>query len=78
LGSLPFEISHKLGKTHQNVLISVKGNPRRATEKVGPASKFIAMNMEDASFCVANAPNVFSGRRKPGLAVVDNLTIASQ
>lgn len=41
-GSLPirtarqFEISRKLGKTHQNVLVFVKGDPRKATEAVGP------------------------------------------
>ena len=40
-GSLPiraarqFEISRKLGKTHQNVLVFVKGDPRKATEAVG-------------------------------------------
>lgn len=40
-GSLPiragkqFEASRKLGKTHQNVLVFVKGDPRAATEAVG-------------------------------------------
>jgi len=32
----PFASSRKLGKTHQNVLIFVKGNPRQATIAVGP------------------------------------------
>ena len=42
VGSLPiragrqFESGRKLGKTHQNVLVFVKGDPKRATEAVGP------------------------------------------
>ena len=42
VGSLPirvgrqFESGRKLGKTHQNVLVFVKGDPRRATEACGP------------------------------------------
>lgn len=42
VGSLPvrtrrqFEAGRKLGKTHQNVLIFVKGDPKRATAAVGP------------------------------------------
>jgi hypothetical protein len=41
-GSLPvrvgkqFEAGRKLGKTHQNVLIFVKGDPKKATEACGP------------------------------------------
>ena len=41
-GSLPirvrrqFEVSRKLGTTHQHVLIFIKGDPRIATEAVGP------------------------------------------
>jgi DNA modification methylase len=41
IGSLPiraaraFESSRKLGKTHQNVLIFVKGDAKKATEKIG-------------------------------------------
>lgn len=40
-GSLPiragkqFEASRKLGKTHQNVLVYCKGDPKRATERLG-------------------------------------------
>ena len=40
-GSLPiragkaFEVSRKLGKTHQQVLVFVKGDPRRATAACG-------------------------------------------
>ena len=40
-GSLPirvgkgFEISRKLGKTHQHVLVFVKGDPKRATAACG-------------------------------------------
>ena len=33
-----FETSRKLGKTHQNVLIFVKGDPKKAAEKVGKVS----------------------------------------
>ena len=42
VGSLPvragkqFTATRKLGKTHQNVLVFVKGDPRKATEAVGP------------------------------------------
>ncbi len=41
VGSLPirvgkqFNASRKLGKTHQNVLVFCKGDPRKATEEVG-------------------------------------------
>jgi DNA methylase len=41
MGSLPIRInkqfsgSRKLGKTHQNVLVFVKGDPRKATEAIG-------------------------------------------
>lgn len=42
VGSLPirtakqFRSGRKLGKTHQNVLVFVKGNPRQAVEALGP------------------------------------------
>ena len=42
VGSLPvrvsrqFEIGRKLGKTHQNVLVFCKGDPRKATRACGP------------------------------------------
>ena len=42
VGSLPirvarmFESARKLGKTHQNLVVFVKGDPKRATEAVGP------------------------------------------
>ena len=42
VGSLPirvgkqFESGRKLGKTHQNVLVFVKGDPRKATQACGP------------------------------------------
>ncbi len=51
VGSLPirvarqFEISRKLGRTHQNVLVFVKGDPRRATEACGPV-EFGEMSVE--------------------------------
>lgn len=35
-----FEASRKLGKTHQNVLVFVKGDPKRATEAVGNVVPF--------------------------------------
>jgi hypothetical protein len=43
IGSLPlrvgrqFEMSRKLGKTHQNVLVFCKGDPKTATAAIGPA-----------------------------------------
>ncbi|MEP4769232.1 MAG: DNA methyltransferase [Roseibium sp.] len=36
----PFEASRKLGKTHQNVLVFVKGDPKRATEHIGNVTPF--------------------------------------
>jgi hypothetical protein len=42
VGSLPvragrqFAASRKLGRTHQNVMVFVKGDPKRATEACGP------------------------------------------
>lgn len=42
VGSLPirvgkqFEGARKLGKTHQNVLVFIKGDPKRATAAIGP------------------------------------------
>jgi hypothetical protein len=42
VGSLPiragkqFESGRKLGKTHQNILVFVKGDPKRATQAIGP------------------------------------------
>lgn len=42
VGSLPirvgrqFDGGRKLGKTHQNVLVFVKGDPKKATEAIGP------------------------------------------
>jgi hypothetical protein len=46
VGSLPirvgkqFESGRKLGKTHQNVLIFIKGDPRKATEACGPVDVY--------------------------------------
>lgn len=42
VGSLPrrvgrqFVASRKLGRTHQNILVFVKGDPKRATQAIGP------------------------------------------
>jgi 1-aminocyclopropane-1-carboxylate deaminase/D-cysteine desulfhydrase-like pyridoxal-dependent ACC family enzyme/DNA modification methylase len=42
VGSLPirvgkqFESGRKLGKTHQNFLVFIKGNPQEATQRIGP------------------------------------------
>ena len=42
VGSLPirvgrqFDAGRKLGKTHQNVLVFIKGDPKKATEAIGP------------------------------------------
>jgi hypothetical protein len=47
VGSLPirvgkqFDCSRKLGKTHQNVLVFVKGDARKATEAVGPVAEVV-------------------------------------
>ncbi len=52
VGSLPirvarqFEISRKLGRTHQNVLVFVKGDPRKATEACG-AVEFGEISIEE-------------------------------
>lgn len=55
VGSLPiragkqFAASRKLGRTHQSVLVFVKGNPRRATEACGPVEfGEIALEQETA------------------------------
>lgn len=42
VGSLPirvsrqFEAGRKIGKTHQNVLVFIKGDPKKATADMGP------------------------------------------
>jgi hypothetical protein len=47
VGSLPlrvgrqFSVGRKLGKTHQNVLIFVKGDGKRAAEKCGPVEVYV-------------------------------------
>jgi DNA modification methylase len=47
VGSLPirvgkqFEAGRKLGKTHQNVLVFCKGDPRKATEAIGPVEVWL-------------------------------------
>lgn len=52
-GSLPiragkqFGATRKLGKTHQNVLVFVKGDARKATEAIGPV-EFGAIDDEEA------------------------------
>jgi DNA modification methylase len=49
VGSLPiraakqFRTSRKLGKTHQNVLVFVKGDPKKATAALGPVDVSAAM-----------------------------------
>lgn len=56
LGSLPiragrgFEAARKLGKTHQNVLIFCKDDPKKATEALGPveAADLAAMVNDEA------------------------------
>jgi hypothetical protein len=55
VGSLPirvrrqFEVSRKLGKTHQNVLVFCKGDPRAATAAVGPCEFGDIESPEDAA-----------------------------
>lgn len=54
-GSLPiragkqFETSRKLGKTHQNVLVFLKGDAKAATKAVGPV-EFGELPDDDAEF----------------------------
>ena len=54
IGSLPlrvgkqFSAARKLGKTHQNVLVFVKGDPRVATEACGPVEVVLPEPMLDA------------------------------
>lgn len=49
MGSLPiraakqFRTSRKLGKTHQNILVFVKGDPKKATAALGPVDVSAAM-----------------------------------
>ncbi|HEY3619493.1 MAG TPA: DNA methyltransferase [Candidatus Sulfotelmatobacter sp.] len=57
-GSVPirmrkqFEMSRKFGKTHQNVLVFVKGDPREAALAIG-APEFHLPSMEDDLFSTA-------------------------
>jgi hypothetical protein len=50
VGSLPirmakqFRSTRKLGKTHQNILVFVKGDPRKATEALGPVDVSAALD----------------------------------
>lgn len=54
VGSLPirvgrqFDTGRKLGKTHQNVLVFVKGDPRKATGTIGPVDVSDVFGHEDA------------------------------
>jgi DNA modification methylase len=54
VGSLPirvgrqFETGRKLGKTHQNVLVFCKGDPKRATAAVGPVECGAVEELADA------------------------------
>lgn len=56
VGSLPirvskqFESSRKLGKTHQNVLVFVKGDPRKATAAVGVTEAGVVMGTKEEEF----------------------------
>jgi len=54
VGSLPiragkqFSATRKLGKTHQNVLVFVKGDPRKATAACGEVDVAMPDELEDA------------------------------
>jgi hypothetical protein len=56
VGSLPirvgrqFEAGRKLGKTHQNVLVFVKGDGRKATDAVGPVDMSDALFVEEPEY----------------------------
>jgi DNA modification methylase len=60
VGSLPvragraFEAARKLGHTHQNVIIGVKGNPQRATKACGHVE--IATELADVSRPITDGP----------------------
>lgn len=60
-GSLPiragrqFEAGRKLGKTHQNILVFVKGDAKRATEAIGPV-EFGPMDDEAEDGDAGSAP----------------------
>jgi hypothetical protein len=65
VGSLPirvaaaFERGRKLGKTHQNVLVFVKGDPVAATKAIGPVEfgdPMAAAEQTDAATAPAQAP----------------------
>ncbi len=43
-----FRTTRKLGKTHQNVLVFVKGDPRVATEEIGPVDISAALDPDSA------------------------------
>jgi hypothetical protein len=55
VGSLPirvgrqFSAGRKLGKTHQNVLVFVKGDPRKATDACGVVDVALPEGMEESS-----------------------------
>jgi DNA modification methylase len=55
VGSLPIRIgkqfsgARKLGKTHQNVLVFVKGDPRQATAACGPVDVALPEDLTDAA-----------------------------
>lgn len=42
-----FRTTRKLGKTHQNVLVFVKGDPRKATDDLGPVDTSAALDPAD-------------------------------
>lgn len=54
-GSLPlrtrkqFEVSRKLGKTHQNLLVFCKGDPRKAAAAVGPVEFYAGEESEPSN-----------------------------
>lgn len=63
IGSLPvragrqFSISRKLGKTHQNVLVFVKGDGKRASRRCGPVEVDDSLFAERGDNCDATGVN---------------------
>jgi DNA modification methylase len=63
-GSLPiragkqFSASRKLGKTHQNILVFCKGDPRKATEDCGAVEVDESLFIEAESLNDSDAPGV--------------------
>ena len=77
VGSLPirvgkqFTAGRKLGKTHQNVLVFVKGDPRKATEACGPVDVILPPALLQRAATLAGDGRTFAeikAERSPDVA----------